>query len=1073
MTNMKSFTGSIGGGSSGKSSTPTRTPDNLRSKDTVEVLLGISEGPIKGLAEDLKSFFIGDTALQNSSGDYNFKNFGVTFFPGNNPAEAVTPALGGISNNQSVNLQLGSGTPVTRSTVTRGIDAIEIRLVWNQLFKSTDSGTFNADTSIRIEFKKSSEVSWSQAYNSDINFSGKTESAFAKEFRIVVPRDANDDWDIRVTKLSPENTTEYVNNVVWESYQEVIQESKVYNDTAVIQIVGEATDQFTSIPTWSGVYDGREILVPTNYDPIARTYSGVWDGSWKVAWSNNPAWIVYDFVMNDRYGMRSYYTDVNLDKFSTYAAAQWCDELVPDGKGGLQPRYTFNAEIREPRSGQELARYLAGSFNATFFDDLNGKVYLTVDKDDDAVMLFTPENVYNGEFEYSYSNINTRFNDITVTFLNPELNWAEDRRRVFDQSLIDKNGRIPDDFIAVGCTNAHEAIRRAWYRLITANTETCFVSFRTNRLGALIKPFDIILISDPDLGYGLPGRIVGTPTVGYGAYGYGEFGYGEGDRHTLTLRTPVYLEVGITYTVSLMCKDGTIFQANLVDVQPGYNSELIIHEVAPDNLPNRAVFTLSNADTVGLPRPFRVMKIEEQQGDEDQIVIEAVSLNRNKWYDADYITSSGTIQYSVLPNPTEPPGPSAVQFTERYIKDAKNFQITVSPTFDYGAYKYYASTHNFEVWSRPTGTLEAFTKQQVFYGDTLINMPSGLYDFKILGVSSLGKTTRLDNAKIFQFRVSNISDPPADIDWARLNQAELYWGYANPPGDFAGFEVRYQYDSNNTDWATAVPLHQGLLSATHLYTNQIPLSAKTLLVRAVDLFGNYSVNSAVVIRTAGDLSAVNEVTRVDYHPLFTGTKTNGVVTGGILEATSPSSDLMYTPNLSDLMYPPGELIYSIVFNDMYYEDTFSVTSAGNLYVETTLEGNGSVIKYKKTTDTQWLPVVLGQPVEVGTYDIMVMVPKGTIQGRISALSVIIDSPDVTEYFNDLVITNAASGIRLPIVNNYNTIKNVSITIQDIGTTAVGARLVDKDPVNGPLVKLVDASGAFTTGTFDAQLKGFL
>jgi hypothetical protein len=1046
------------GGGGGSAPQPTSTPDNLRSKDSVEAILAISEGPIFGLKDGAKSFYIGDTALQNASGDYNFKTFVLNFFPGSDVADPIVPVLGGQSSNSSVNLTLAKDIAVTRTTTTRGINSIDVRLAFNRLMISNTSGTFAADASFRIEYKKVSDVSWTTLYGQDITINGKTTSQYVKEFRIILEADADDDWDIRVTKLSNENTDEYFCDMSWESYQETLADSRAYDNTAVIQISGEASDQFSSIPQWSGIYRGLMIQIPSNYDPITREYDGAWDGSWQIAWTNNPAWCLYDFVMNERYGIRYYYPDIVLDKYDVYEAAQWCDELVPDGQGGFQPRYTFNAIITEPRPGKELARYIAGTFNSTFFDDLNGTAYLKVDKDDTAVAIFSKENVFEEGFEYSYTDITTRFNDITVTFLNPDLNWAEDRRRIFDQTLIDRNGNIPLDFIAVGCTNAREALRRAWYKLITANTENCLVSFRTNRYGGMIKPFDVILVSDSDMGYGISGRIKSLNEA----------------RTIITLRNPVYLELGVTYYINLRLNDSTNYRVPLVNTQVGYNTTLEVDTAIPENLADKAQFAIEAQGVIGTPRPFRVTKVEEQDGSPDGFLIEAININRNKWYDSDNIVDSGVIDYSTLPNPFDPPGPTNVQFTERFIKLTKNFQIIVSPTFDRGAYKYYANDHSFEVWSRLNGTNDVFVKREVLYGDTLIDHPPGLYDFKILGKSSIGKTTRLETAGTYVFNVTNPKDAPANIDWIKINKREVYWGYANPPDDFAGFQVRYHNEAGRTTWSNAIRAHQGLISATSFYTQLIPPSARVIMVRAVDVYGIPSEESAIIYRDLGDISITNEVDRIDFAPTFTGTKTNCSVISGELMADDTGTNV-YSGDPNAEMYDGGDM-YEAVYAEMTYEADFTITSGGETLIDIEFSGSGYEVLYREDGTTDWLPLPERQDIEPGDYNILLRLFGGHARGIVTTFSIIVDAQDVIEDLEDLIISSGSAGLRIPITKNYSTIKIVSVIIQDDGSsTAVGYRVFDKDTTigAGPLVKLVDATGAFTTGTFDAQIKGFI
>lgn len=1054
------LTGEKGGGGSSPPP-PKQTPDTLRSEDTVEVLLGICEGPIFGLENGDKSFFVGDTQLQNQNGDYNFQTFKVDFFPGEEDAQEVEPVLGGESTNNAVNLQLGSQTPVIRQTQSGDIDFIDVRLAFSRLlYVRSNGGTKENTVQLRIEYKPLSSGTWTKAYNEDLSITGKTTSTYVKEIRISVDR-ISEPYEIRVTKLSAENTTNFIADVAWESYQATLQENKAYDYTAIMHIVAKATDQFSSIPQWSGVYKGLLVKIPSNYNPETRVYTGTWDGTFQIAWTDNPAWCLYDFIMDDRYGIRNYYPDIVLDKYDAYDAGQWCDEMVSDGAGGEQPRYTFNSYISEARSGPELARYMAGAFNAVFFDDLDGKAYLRVDKEEDAVQIFTKENVYDGEFEYSYTDITTRYNDITVTFRNPNLNWEEDRRRVHDDTLIAKNGRIPLDFIAVGCIDDHEAVRRAYYKLLTSNTETCMVKFRTNRLGQFLNVFDTILIADPDQGYGLSGRIQSM----------------NDDRDVLTIGRPLYLEAGVLYDITVELNDGSTVVTNIINTEKGYTTTLELAAALPENtVPDKAVFTLEHQDYVGAPRPFRITKVEEIDGNPDDFLVEAININRNKWDDADNLEDSGTISYSVLPSVFDPPGPTDVSFEEVYVRDDKAFHISVSPVFDRGAYKYYKNDHSFEVWSRLKGSTDNFVQQPLYFGDTLINHPAGLYEFKILGKSYLGTTTRLDAAPIYEFEVTNPLDPPEDVTWVKINNREVYWGYDNPPDDFAGFVVKYHNKEQRDTWDDAINAHEGIITKTSFYTNLIPPSARVIMVKAIDDFGVESSNAAVIYRPLGDVSAVNVVEEFKFHdpsPIWDGTLVGCSVDEGYLKADD-TGELMYSGVPTALMYDGGNF-YTATYLEMQFYAEFTVTSTGEMVVEIDFDGSGYELNIREVTSevVPWQPVPERLEMTPGTYEIQLRVFGGPVRGIVRELSLIIDADDIEEDIQDVIIPSGGQ-IRVPITKNYSTIKIVSAIIQDTGgDDPVGYRLLDKDPTNGPLLEFIDSDGnPVDSGTFDATIKGY-
>ncbi len=1040
-------------GGSGSTSVTT-TPDTLRSADTMEVILGLCEGPIVGLSNGAKSFYVGDTQLQNENGENNFPTVTLNFFPGDEDADPVIPTLGGLTNNNSVNLALSYNVPVTRQTTIIDIDFIDVRLAISRLMRTDNNGTYKHSLKLRLEYKPLTAASWTKVYGQDITLNDKTTSTYVKEIRIAVPR-LTEPYEIRVTKLSPDSTSTEYTDVAWESYQETIATQRAFNNTAVIQLVGQGSDQFSSIPQWSGVYKGLIIRIPSNYNPVTRTSSGVWDGTFQMAWCNNPAWVLYDFVMNDRYGLKYYYPEVNLDKYDVEEAAQWCDVLVPDGRGGTHPRFTFDAALTEARSGKELARYIAGAFNATFFDDLNGTAYLRVDKDDDAVHLFTRENIMGGDFEYSYTDITSRYNDITVTFVNPDLNWEQDRRRVKDDTYIAKNGSIPLDFIAVGCTNEQQALRMAQYRLITANTETCMVQFTTNRLGQFVSPFDIILISDPDMGYGISGRVKSFSP----------------DGATVYLRDPVYLEAGVPYSIRITLKDGTYHVTTIQVATRGYVTEFgVTDPVGLDTVPDRPVFTLEHSTLLGTPRPFRVLKVEEKDGHPDQYAIEAININRNKWYDSDNVTNSGEISYAVLPSPLNPPPPTSVGIEERYIPNLKQFQAIISPVFDRGAYKYYMQDHSFEVWTRPAGTTEGFVQRQLLYGDTLVDHPPGDYEVKVVGISYLGGKTPLADATSHLFTFTNPKDPPVDIDWVKINQKEIYWGYSNPPEDFAGFVVRYQNQANRLTWDDAIQPHLGLITTTSLYTNLIPSSARVIMVRAVDDFGVMS-GISYILRPLGDLYADNLIDQTDFHPTWSGTKVGCSVSSGTLIADDTGT--FYSGVDSAYLYDGGNF-YETVYEELSYHDQFVVPQAGGVFATINFSGSGYEVKIRpiETPEATWQPLVDKQQLDAGDYEVWLRVFGGPTRGVVNTFSLTLDAAGVTEDVQDVTVPSGGT-VRVPLTKTYSVIRIVNVIIQDTGSsTAMGYRVVDKDPVLGPQITLLNAAGSPTGGLVDVQIKGY-
>lgn len=697
--------GMMGGG--GGSPSPSIMPDNLRSNDTVEILLGLGEGRWKGLKDGRKSFFVGETPLEDVAGNPNFDTISLNIGRGSGD-ETVLFQLAGASISHNVGVNLAKDVPVIRQgtstaavvdvetlpaegefigevyqvdgeefwvwsedgwrqTNDQYVNKLSCRFVISAMYTQTENGTHGFQFHFNLEYKRSdqSDAAYVDAFEHDIVMTGKTTSMTVKQVTWAVPP-SDVPYVIRVTMRNASETvgsTQRVIQAAWESFQEVKGQSLVIPGVAHAHLVGRSSNQLGSLPELYGIYECKDdIKVPTNYDPVARTYTGLWDGTFKLAYTTNPAWILYDYVTNDVYGLSAYHP-VSLDKYDVYDAAVWCDQMVSDGKGGQQPRWTFNHVIGEPQSGTDLARYIAGTFNATFFDDDNGNAYLRVDKDDPAVALFTPENIVGGLFEYSFTDITTRFNTYTLAFTNKDLNYGQDRRTAVDPAHVAKYGEITDSKIAVGCKDAQECLRRAHYKMLTATTECMAITFKTNRMGSYVQPFDVILCADPKLGFGISGRI---KTL-------------NGGRTVATLRDPIYLEAGVAYKATfqvvntnypeLESNPYVLVERNLTGVTTGSTTSITFASALPSNIPDLANFSLgSTAD--GLPKPYRVMLRDEDPN--GVVTIQAMELNRNKWTDVDNLTLNGMPIYTSL-SVTSAPRPQNVTIDVRQRRIAGGF----------------------------------------------------------------------------------------------------------------------------------------------------------------------------------------------------------------------------------------------------------------------------------------------------------------------------------------------------------------------------------------------------------------
>lgn len=1068
MGHIQVFRGGGGGKKGGGSQSPVRTPDNLRSKDTIEVILGLGEGPWKGLRNGTKSFYLGDTALTNANGENNFGDFMLEFFPGAGPGEVIKPTLGGQASSKQVQVNLFYNVPVVRQGQTKHINAVDMRLVVNSLYMQNDNGIYGNSIVFRIEYKKTTDATWVNPFNGDLTISGKTTSTYAQEYRFTVP-DIDGLYEYRLIKITAEDDTLNFRDITWESFQEVVIGDREFENTTCVKVVGQASDQFNSVPDMWGDYEGKIIRVPSNYNPETRIYTGIWDGSWTMAYSNNPAAVLYDFVTNDRYGL-SAVTPISMNKWDVYEAMQWCDVMVPDGKGGMQPRFTFNNYISEPRSALEMARFIAGTFNATFLDDGNGTAILRVDKDDSAVAIFHPEDVIGGKFDYSFTDMTTRHNEYTVSFQNPDLNWEEDRRRIVNQSHIDKYGPIPTDFIAVGALDVHEASRRAYIKCIMSTTEVTLVNFKTNRKGDYISPFEVILVADPSMGYSLSGRIKSL----------------NNDRTVATLRDPVYLESGVQYKASftvignrvapgseVIDKPLQVIERNLENVlESGNNFDLNFDQPLPEDIQELATFSISQeGGGVGAPKPFRVMSINEVDGSPDQFEFTAIEVNRQKWYLADNMEPISTTQYSYLQSPTQVPHADNCGFVEKFIKDYKQFHLMVSPVLNRNTYRYYSG--RFDVYSRRNGSSDEFQLRTLTGENIIIDHPPGLFDFKILPYSTLGKTPDLSSAPVFQFLVTNPADPPPAVTDLSLRANLVSWKYNLKPSDFDGFLVRYHFTPGRKTWSDALEAHQGLVSATQFDITGRPASTRMVLVKAVDAFGNESLDVAWLALNAGAEDIANIFAEKDFKAEgFLGTKIGCSVIDDNLVADGTGA-YIYSgiPNAPLYSGDPDAPFYQQSYVACSYQDTFSLTREIDVVLDLQVSTvAGYTVEYKSTSSVIWLPMPIRVRLPADDYDIRVTSDPGPQQFTCSVFRIVQDSPTVEEEFEDLVISPA--GTRLPLTKAYTVIKTVLGTVQQDGHGGVTIRIVDKDPVLGPLVEVLNSSGVAVQGLIDAKVRGF-
>ena len=649
-----------GAGGRPKQQTRTNTNDNIFSRDKVELVLALGEGPIEGLAtpdgmtaiagDDFRNFFVGDVPLWRPDETANFEDLHADFFPGSSSGETVTLTYGGQTNQVDVGVNIQKANPVKRLTPPelRGrIKKIEVRIVITQLYIDNDSGTYEHTAEFSIHYKKAraSDVTFinltSGPYYDGISThmkrTGKTTSGWAYDYEITLPAldpDPTDDWEIKVTKYNDDydptvTPTKTLAEMSFDSFQCITTPNITHSNLAMIRVDGRSTDQFTSVPDFYGIYNGLIVQVPENYDPNILGLGAFdpieWNGAFKPSWTNNPAWVLYDLIMNPRYGLKAHSPSVTVNAAEFYQAGLYCNESV-NTPSGVQKRYTFNGILKENQSAMEVLQYIASSFDAVIVDDGNGAIGLKLDVWEEPFQLVTPECITAEGFQYSYSSITDRPNDYTVSFVNPGIGWEEDRRNMVDETLILRNGRIPTDIVAVGCTNELEAVRRTRRRMISVNTETTTVSFNLPRQGLAFEPFEIVYLADPGMLWGMfTGRVLTWESF------------------QITLRDPLDLEVGVWHDFWLMTHGGVSKFKVYTGQRP---TQVLQSDIEADPLrAENAQFAVVAAEYQ--PKPFRILSLEESSDSPDLYKISALEVNKAKYdNDLSVVGSTFTLKYS-------------------------------------------------------------------------------------------------------------------------------------------------------------------------------------------------------------------------------------------------------------------------------------------------------------------------------------------------------------------------------------------------------------------------------------------
>ncbi|HED1546156.1 TPA: host specificity protein J [Citrobacter freundii] len=491
-------------GGSSSSRTPTEQPDDLQSVAKAKILVALGEGEFAGQLTG-KNIYLDGTALENTDGSQNFS--GVTWeFRAGTQAQNYIQGIPGTENEINVGTEVSSATAWTRTFTNTQLSAVRLRLKWPSLFKQEDNGDlvgYSINYAIDLQ---TDGGTWQTVLNTSVT--GKTTSGYERSHRIDLPQ-AGSTWTIRLRKITADaNSAKIGDTMTLQSFTEVIDAKLRYPNTALLYIEFDSSQFNGSIPQISCEPRGRVIRVPDNYNPETRAYSGTWQGAFKWAWTDNPAWIFYDLVITDRFGLGNRLTAANIDKWTLYQVSQYCDQQVPDGKGGngTEPRYTCNVYVQDRNDAYTVLRDFAAIFRGMTYWG-GDQIVALADMPRDVDYAYTRANVIDGRFTYSSSTTKTRYTTALVSWSDPGNAYADAMEPVFEQPLVARYGFNQLEMTAIGCTRQSEANRKGRWGILTNNKDRV-VSFDVGLDGNIPQPGYIIAVSDELLsGKVMGGRI--------------------------------------------------------------------------------------------------------------------------------------------------------------------------------------------------------------------------------------------------------------------------------------------------------------------------------------------------------------------------------------------------------------------------------------------------------------------------------------------------------------------------------------------------------------------------------------
>lgn len=1035
---------------------PIEEENTLRSKATVTFMDVLGEGPIKGLVNGLKSVFYNDTPLQADDGTFNFKGVNLALMLGlpdqatlngyeaNGEEVTVNQKVTKASGGYTVTVSASTQSPLSHLRVTIRLPAL--------VSTNRETGDIRgASVSFKIEVRPNGG-SWSTAVEKTIN--GKCTSPYEESYRI--PLTGSAPWTIRMTRSTDDSDSQYLlNDTWWASYTKILDWPMTYPNTAY---VGTALDSELfggSPPTRAYELDGLQIKVPVNYDPLARTYSGMWDGTFKIAWTNNPAWIFYDLLTNTRYGLGNDISENSVDKWALYGIAQYCDELVPNGEGGTEPRFVFNGVLNTSEDAYSVLQTIAASFRGMAYFGA-GLITATQDAPAEAVKLVTNANVVDGIFTYEGTGRRARHTLARIMF-----NDQSDRYRPTIEPVegddISERGPVTAEIIAVGCTTRTQARRIGKWLLDSERTESETVHYRAGLDHADLRPGDIILVADRwYAGIRSGGRIKSATTS------------------AITIDAPFAFAGQSSLTLRVTLPNGAIEDRQINTIT---STDTVIQVTTPFSMaPNPEAVWLISSSTVA-PRPFRVITVSQN----DDGFFDVVAL----FHDS---TKYARIELGVdTPPPTfiaelkgAPSRASDIQIAEYVAIEAGLPRVTILVSWK-------ASTdprvRTHQVQAILPGRGEAYQ----FVGETSSNSleirdtTDGIGSFRVRAVDSLGRFSPwVERTSVVLQGLKVTPSSPTSFTSSVLGDVlRLSWAPV-AENSFCYYRIKY----SPVVAISSLPPEDAWASAVDLVPKvdglqvDVPLMDGVFLLKSVTVNGQECPTPLMIVNTLSSLIQLNVVSSSDQHPTWAGSKQNLTVVGNSLRLASGQTEGTYTFQSLDLGVPYNCRITAAlnafgVSSGDYMSEWLTLASVPAL-VSSSSSGWSAELQFRTTQDmvnwSNWqnfqVADVLARALQFKLT--MRTLDNGTTLPEASGLTITIDMPDRLESGQSISVP--AAGLDITFAAGFRATPAINVTPHSLATGDYWQ--VSNQTATGFRLRFFNAAGTGIARTCDWAAKGF-